>query len=588
MSRSRHFALSSALILITLAVLALHLDTGRPSLAQDQPTHTPNVHWVAVPAGVVVRSSPVIEADNVLGVLPLEAWVQPLARTRDGVWVLVNAGNLQGWVWREHVTWQLDVADLPVANILARYPTPGGPTYTPNANWVSAGLDGVIVRSRPGDGYVGDLLTGDVVAPHAILRTATEEWVLIRFGDGFGWVRRDLVRWQDQAAIDALPPPEDILGAVALSQTPPSTGTYPVRPSATYTLTPSDTPDVTDTPTPTATFTPSATPTATVTPSNTPTATPTLTPTVTPSFTPTPSLTLTWTPSATPTLTPSLTLTPTATSTLTLTLTFTPTVTSTVTPTVTVTATATATLPPATAVAAQAARSTPTPAPTATESPAPTGTPTRAPAHTATLTATIPPTATHTPTLTATDSPTVTRTMTPTVTPSGTPTATATPAAVAALDDPGDSSGGGSALAPLDEGDGADEGPPVWYWIGGGLALLAMAYVGVYAAQVASLGRPHDFVLIACPVCEVGDLYLEERRYRVLGIPRARRVMRCDNCRSVLRSVGRGRWRYAIDGAENPVLYDAYNNAILTEDDLLSIAGSPPPKYIEDDDTLYP
>jgi len=85
-------------------------------------------------------------------------------------------------------------------------------------------------------------------------------------------------------------------------------------------------------------------------------------------------------------------------------------------------------------------------------------------------------------------------------------------------------------------------------------------------------------------------LYLEERRYRVLGIPRARRVMRCDQCRSVLRQVGRDQWRYAIDGAVNPNLFYELNGAVLTEEDLLAIApeyGGAPPEYIEDDPTSY-
>jgi hypothetical protein len=122
--------------------------------------------------------------------------------------------------------------------------------------------------------------------------------------------------------------------------------------------------------------------------------------------------------------------------------------------------------------------------------------------------------------------------------------------------------------------------------LGGGFILLAAVYMGVYVNQAAQLDRYRDgFMLTICPVCEQGDLYLEERRYRFLGIPRVRRVVRCDTCRSVLRQVGRQRWRYAVDGAENPAMYDELNGRVLTEDDLLDIGyRGAPPQYIEDDD----
>jgi len=122
--------------------------------------------------------------------------------------------------------------------------------------------------------------------------------------------------------------------------------------------------------------------------------------------------------------------------------------------------------------------------------------------------------------------------------------------------------------------------------LGGGVALAALAYVGVYVVQAANLARYGEgFVLSICPVCGEGHLYLDERRYRMVGIPRVRRVVRCDHCRSVLRQVGRQRWRYAVDGAENDELYDALNGHVVSEQYLLQIAPEfkgAPPEYIDD------
>jgi hypothetical protein len=113
--------------------------------------------------------------------------------------------------------------------------------------------------------------------------------------------------------------------------------------------------------------------------------------------------------------------------------------------------------------------------------------------------------------------------------------------------------------------------------------VLIMLYVASYAVNAANLDRYREgFVLKVCPVCEEGELYLEERGYRLLGIPRVRRVVRCDTCRSVLRQVGPQRWRYAVDNLENSELYDEFNNQVLTEDELIDILGTPP-QYIEDD-----
>lgn len=131
----------------------------------------------------------------------------------------------------------------------------------------------------------------------------------------------------------------------------------------------------------------------------------------------------------------------------------------------------------------------------------------------------------------------------------------------------------------------AQNGAPLGLIVGGILAALIVLYAVMYVAGAANLTRYREgFVVTGCPICTRGTLYVEDRRYRVLGIPRVRRVVRCSECRSVLRQVGRNRWRYAVDAAENPVAYRSLNNRVLTEHDLLSIAPELPLEYIEGDE----
>ncbi len=582
--------------------------------AQGEPSVTPNVNWVHVPLGVNVRAGPGL-GYNVVGALPVGAWVQPLARNYDGDWILISYLYTQGWVRIDGVSWRLNTAALPVIAVLSPSPippplyynTPGGPTYTPNANWVDVGVDGAFVRSGPGQGYsvIGTVFTGDVVDP--VAHDADVDWVLIRFGDGYGWIRYDLVAWV--TVIESLP-------VVDEPQLTPSFTPVPVVPTATRTPRPTITPtptvtlSLTATTTASATLTPSATPTdtatstATATLTATPSPTDTLPPTATPSLTATPTVAPSDTPA--PTETPSLTPSPTPSATETASPTVAPT--STPTPTITASFTATstepppATAPPTETVAAAVALVVPTetlpptdpPTETPTETPteiptttptepateAPSATPTRTPTPHPTATATA-PVRSATATMTAEPSPTVT------ATPSPLPSATPTVLAVAAAGD----DAGGAPAAPLmvatpDDG---DSGLPVPYLLlGGAVALLVLVYAGVYVAQAANLARYQEgFLLTVCPICARGTLYLEDRRYRVLGIPRVRRVVRCDECRSVLRQVGRGRWRYAVDELENPDAYRALNNRVVTERDLWAIApehGGAPPEYYEGDE----
>ncbi len=498
-----------------------------PAYAQGKPTPTPNVNWVQQPLGINVRSGPGLQYGPI-GALAVGTWVQPLARDPSGEWVLIAYLDRQGWVRADGVSWRLDIAALPLMDVPSPtaiprplyYNTPGGPTYTPNANWVNVGAVVAYVRSGPGRGYsaLGLLATGDVVDP--VAHDAALDWVLIRYGDGYGWVRYDLVAWATDIA--ALP-------VVDVPNLTPSFTPVPILPTVTRTSTPSATP------TASATFTPSVTPSAT----------PTWTPSTTPSYTPTPTATATRTFTATPTAT--VTVSPTASATVTTTLT-----------------------------------NTATPSPTATSS----ATHTPTPSETATQPPTVaPPTRTTTPSVTPlpTDTPTTRPTDTLAPTRSPTPSPSATPQAVAALataPPPANPPNSSAPVAPQPSG-------TSWHWkLGGLLALGALLYLGLYLRQSVHLARYREgFVLTMCPVCEEGRLHLEERRYRLLGIPRARRVVRCDVCRSVLREVGTRRWRYAVDGAENPALYEALNGRVLNEEELLRMAQERAAvQYVEDEE----
>ncbi len=110
--------------------------------------------------------------------------------------------------------------------------------------------------------------------------------------------------------------------------------------------------------------------------------------------------------------------------------------------------------------------------------------------------------------------------------------------------------------------------------IGLGLLGLFGFYMAVYAMSSAALDRyATGFITQTCPVCG-GHLEIEERPYRVAGIPRVRRTVRCDNCRSVLREVGRRRWRYAVDPNANTPLFEDYNGLVLHENELIMLASS--------------
>ena len=316
------------------------------------------------------------------------------------------------------------------------------PSPSPTASATPAGSyvipADIYVRGGPGEQYVpvGGLRAGAVVFP--VNRNDAGTWVMILYNRGFGWIRRDLVRWtvdvDDLPVISTLdltptrrpgtntptpfvptPTPEgdwiDAGGRGAFVRSGPGLNFAVIaqrrsgdtveavgrvedlswilirvddgfgwiaRPIVRWTIDLDALPVLElDALTPSPTFTPSNTPTPTNTPTGTLTATYTPSPTSTPTDTPTPTPTPTDTPSPTATYTPTATDTPSA---------------------------------------------TPTPTLIPTNTPRPTDTPTLTPSPPRTNTPRPTQTFTSTPSNTPTNTPTLTPTDTPSSTPSDTPT----------------------------------------------------------------------------------------------------------------------------------------------------------------------
>jgi len=114
--------------------------------------------------------------------------------------------------------------------------------------------------------------------------------------------------------------------------------------------------------------------------------------------------------------------------------------------------------------------------------------------------------------------------------------------------------------------------------IAAGVILLAIvAYLIAYLRGIGGAKRyANGFIIETCPICHEGHLTVESRTERNLGIPSTRHLVKCDNCRSLLREMGGGRWRYAVDRTVNPVLYDRLNNREIREDTLQRLLDTPP------------
>jgi hypothetical protein len=592
------------------AVLGILIITDNHTTAQEEPTSTPSYSYIKAEA-VRVRAAP-SETALSIGTLLKNARLVPYNRDESGNWVLVGYADGFGWIRRDLAIWVEDIDALPIltSDNLTPTPVPRTPsptprlvTLTPSGSYVIARVN-VYVRTGPGLSFspLGILTPGSVVEPLNIDETGT--WVLIRFSytprdtgnvatrvvDGFGWVARNVVLWTID--VNELP----ILYDDAL------TPTLTFTPSFTPSTTSSATSTQTATATSTSTSTPTATPTLTATNTDMPTATPTLTATNTDMPTATPTLTATNTdmPTATPTLTATNTDMPTATST--------PTATNTDMPTATSTLTATNTdMPTATSTLTATNTDMPTEMPTLAENRPPdsvatsiaeslvlaTATNTDVPTATPTLTATNTDMPTATPTLTATNTDVSTETSTlsgqataieessPTSPPSVVGTevigmlfASETPTSEAVVaQNPTETP---PTITPVDEPPAISTSVPLEAVFAGIVLFIIISYVWMYWRGQSAVDRyAKGFIIEKCPVCRVGELEVETRTVRILGIPRPRRTIRCDNCRSLLRETGMNRWRYAVDKLANIAMYDRYNGLEVDERTLQKLAQNP-------------
>ena len=555
---------------------------------------------VILPQSVFVRAGPGLSFVPISSITP-DTPIRALAVSADNEWVLISFPGREGWIARNLVIWQadnlsllpvVDVSDVTPIPTIARSLTPiFFPTETPSDSYVVVDATSAYLRAGPGRGFLrlGQLFTGDFVEP--VARNEDSSWVMVRFEEGFAWIAFNLVLWQED--IESLPTVSADNLTPTLTFTPSNTPTFTATPTTTHTST--STPTSTDTPTATFTSTPTETPTFTSTPTST------HTPTFTATSTSTPTLTLTSTLTPTPTSTNTLTDTPSPTATLTAT--FTPTSTETLTPTIVLTQTDTSGSVAVVADSTATAIATETPLPTSTWTPSPTetatDTPTDEPSETPlpTDTPTDLPTVTALPSTTSSPTPTFTETLSPTESPSDTPNPTETPTEIAGtsvasggVDETLEATEMPPSTTPSPEATeaviGADNNVaedttnttepdsrfPIEAVIAIGILLAILIYVAMYwNATVVARRYTDGFVVDDCPVCGRGQLHIEAKHERSFGMPRVRHTVRCDACRSVLRETGTRRWRYAVDPAENQVLYERYNGREIMTGEIASL-----------------
>ncbi len=204
-----------------------------------------------------------------------------------------------------------------------------------------------------------------------------------------------------------------------------------------------------------------------------------------------------------------------------------------------------------------------TPAPSVTPSPTDTATPTLSP--------TAAPTSTPEPVETP-----VSATPTDQPLPTVVPTATQGPAAGAGEHTEGEQAPDEQStpqppLEPRQIGRGWP-GPAVW--IGGAVfVLVAVGYTWQVLRARSEMKRyAGGFVLSQCPVCQAGTLEMDEHTDRLLGVPVVQRLVRCDTCRSLLRQIRPGVWRYTIDPFVNPDMAERYNGKSFIDAELPGLA----------------
>ena len=129
-------------------------------------------------------------------------------------------------------------------------------------------------------------------------------------------------------------------------------------------------------------------------------------------------------------------------------------------------------------------------------------------------------------------------------------------------------------IPPNTESDASDNLLPI-IGLAAGAVVLAGAFGWQRTAGARELRRygSNGFPLISCPVCQSGELHLEETVRHPLGIPRVQRSVYCDTCRSLLRQTRPGLWRYMVDPNANPTLAEKHNGQTFTDRDLPAFAG---------------
>ncbi|MBC8170526.1 MAG: beta-N-acetylhexosaminidase [Anaerolineae bacterium] len=104
----------------------------------------------------------------------------------------------------------------------------------------------------------------------------------------------------------------------------------------------------------------------------------------------------------------------------------------------------------------------------------------------------------------------------------------------------------------------------------GGVGLVLMTYAGLYAQGQRMVQRyKRGFVVQRCPVCSQGKLQVETLAKRRFGLPYvSKRTVKCPTCRSVLREVSSGQWKYRINPVENPKLHQRWHDKVVDEGQL--------------------
>ncbi|MGJ3241200.1 MAG: hypothetical protein ACFE0Q_21005, partial [Anaerolineae bacterium] len=283
---------------------------------QDQTDTLPDEGNIVIVPSAFVRGGP---ADHYIAVGALFEGdtVFPLNISEDGLWILIPYSRGNGWIQRNLIRWEDEVAlnELPIldANItptprIAITNTPFIPTATPTGDYINTNTS-AYVRAGPGRGFLrlGQLLPGDPI--EAVARNENVSWVMIRFSSDsestdFGWLATNLIYWENFNALTGLPviDPDNLTPTATFTNSPTpeptSTDTATPQPTNTDTVTPQPTNTDTVTPQPTSTDTATPQPTSTDTPTPEPTSTDTPTPQPTSTDTPTPQ------PTSTDTTTP--------------------------------------------------------------------------------------------------------------------------------------------------------------------------------------------------------------------------------------------------------------------------------------------